>query len=174
MSAHNVLIGRLMKLPALERFRGEERRFLDQQTAVPWRFSFSEVLEAPEEEFFRMRGILTRKGYLGEDHFGDNTFLVRTPSGMPGRREWSDRFEPFDPEKGTSSYRMSYHRDYCSRLSKLSVSPVTLQADLVMVPSPVAGNAGKGVFPFVLLLVDELPRVDEAADSLIGDHSLQV
>lgn len=130
-----------------------------------------EVLLEQALEVFRQAG--EDEDYLGEDPFEDNKFLVRTPSGKPDRLEWSDRFEPFDPEKGTISYRMSYHRDSCSRLSRLSVSPVTLQADLVMIPSPVAGKDGKGIFPFGLLLVDKESGIISGMEMLIPEPDLK-
>jgi hypothetical protein len=58
------MIGKLMNNPAMKRFRGEEREYLEQQAATPWRFSFSMIKEEPEHEFFRMVDIFTETGYL--------------------------------------------------------------------------------------------------------------
>ncbi len=58
------LIGKFMRNPALERFKGEERDFLKQQVKVPWRFSFSEIIEEPEKDFFRMRDVFSSDEYL--------------------------------------------------------------------------------------------------------------
>lgn len=58
------LIGKLLKLPALQRFRGEERDYLLQQAEVPWRFSFSVIRESPSEDFFRMKDIFSGEEYL--------------------------------------------------------------------------------------------------------------
>ncbi len=58
------LIGKFMRNPALERFKGEERDFLEQQVRVPWRFSFSEIIEEPEKDFFRMRDVFSGDEYL--------------------------------------------------------------------------------------------------------------
>ena len=58
------LIGKFMRNPALERFKGEERDFLEQQVRVPWRFSFTEIVEEPEKDFFRMRDVFSGDEYL--------------------------------------------------------------------------------------------------------------
>ena len=58
------LIGKFMRNPALERFKGEERDFLEQQASVPWRFSFTEIVEEPAKDFFRMRDVFSGDEYL--------------------------------------------------------------------------------------------------------------
>lgn len=58
------LIEKFMRNPALERFKGEERDFLLQHARVPWRFSFSEITEEPEKDFFRMRDVFSGDEYL--------------------------------------------------------------------------------------------------------------
>ncbi len=58
------LIHKLMKNPALQRFKGEEQDFLKQQASVPWRFSFAEIIGEPEKEFFRMRDVFREEEYL--------------------------------------------------------------------------------------------------------------
>ncbi len=58
------LIEKFLKNPALDRFTGEEREFLLQQAAIPWRFSFAEIIEEPEKEFYRMRDTFSGEKYL--------------------------------------------------------------------------------------------------------------
>ncbi len=58
------LIRKFMNNPALNQFKGEERDYLEQQAAMPWRFSFSVITGEPEDEFFMMEDIFTESGYL--------------------------------------------------------------------------------------------------------------
>ena len=68
------LIHKLLRNPALERFTGEEADFLKQNAAVPWRFSFAEVLEQPEPEFFRMEDV-----FSGQEYRGQQAIRTRSP-----------------------------------------------------------------------------------------------
>ena len=58
------MIGKFMNNPALKQFKGEERDYLEQQVAVPWRFSFGVITEEPQDEFFMMEDIFTQQRYL--------------------------------------------------------------------------------------------------------------
>ena len=58
------MIGKIMNNPALKRFEGEERDYLEQQAAMPWRFSFSVITGEPEDEFFLMEDIFSELEYL--------------------------------------------------------------------------------------------------------------
>ncbi len=58
------LIGKFLKNPSLDRFMGEERSYLIQQAQVPWRFSFAEIIEEPEKDFYRMKDVFSREDYL--------------------------------------------------------------------------------------------------------------
>jgi hypothetical protein len=46
------MIGKLLDNPVVRRFTGEERKYLEQQASVPWRFIFSVIVDEPEEDFF--------------------------------------------------------------------------------------------------------------------------
>ncbi|MEX2370188.1 MAG: hypothetical protein WD578_04200 [Bacteroidales bacterium] len=84
------LIHKLMKNPALQRFKGEEKDFLQQQATVPWRFSFAEILEEPEKAFFRMRDVFREEEYLlfspgiAAQHTSGNTLLWLNLIGFNG------------------------------------------------------------------------------------------
>ncbi|MCD4709613.1 MAG: hypothetical protein K8R52_02105 [Bacteroidales bacterium] len=58
------LLGRFLKHPALDRFTGEERDYLMQQHKLPWRFSFSVIVDQPAEDFFMMQDVFTGKQFL--------------------------------------------------------------------------------------------------------------
>ena len=58
------LLGKFMKHPALGRFKGEERDYLDQVANLPWRFCFSVIVEEPATDFFVMEDVFTGKKYL--------------------------------------------------------------------------------------------------------------
>jgi hypothetical protein len=58
------MIGKLLDNPVLGIFTGEERRYLEQQASVPWRFSFSVILDEPEADFFLMEDIFSGEEYL--------------------------------------------------------------------------------------------------------------
>jgi len=58
------LLGRFMKHPALDHFQGEERDYLAQQLKLPWRFSFSVIVDKPEEDFYMMADVLSGKQFL--------------------------------------------------------------------------------------------------------------
>ena len=58
------LIAKFLKNPALDRFLGEERSYLQLQAQVPWWFSFAEITGEPEKDFFIMRDVFSGKNYL--------------------------------------------------------------------------------------------------------------
>ena len=58
------LLGKFMKNPALSRFTGEEREYLENQVQVPWRYSFSLLTDEPAKDFFRMTDIFTDEEYI--------------------------------------------------------------------------------------------------------------
>ena len=58
------LIAKFLKNPSLNRFTGEEREYLEQQAAVPWRFSFAELTGSPAKDFFMMNDAFTGEEYL--------------------------------------------------------------------------------------------------------------
>jgi len=61
---HEGLLGRFIKHPALDRFKGEERDYLAQQIKQPWRFSFSVIVDGPAEDFYLMEDVLSGKQFL--------------------------------------------------------------------------------------------------------------
>ena len=58
------LIDKFLRNPALNRFSGEDRKFLEEQASVPWRFSFSEITGEPAKDFFVMKDAFTDEEYL--------------------------------------------------------------------------------------------------------------
>ncbi|MBL7111180.1 MAG: hypothetical protein ISS19_04485 [Bacteroidales bacterium] len=58
------MIGKFLNNPALKRLVREERDYLEQQAAMPWRFSFSVITGEPEDEFFLMEDIFSELEYL--------------------------------------------------------------------------------------------------------------
>ena len=58
------LLGKFMRHPALDRFKGEERDFLAQALKLPWRFCFSVIVDEPSADFYTMEDVLTGKCYL--------------------------------------------------------------------------------------------------------------
>jgi hypothetical protein len=58
------LLGKFMKHPALERFTGEDRDYLAQQLKLPWRFSFSVIVDEPGDDFYMMEDVFTGKQFL--------------------------------------------------------------------------------------------------------------
>ena len=111
-------------------------------------------------------------GYLYREGKSQDAILVRTPAGSPGRLKWNDRYETFDPEKGMIRYKMTYSRETCSEISRLSETPVVLQADLILLPAPVKEQGKKGYFPFVLLLVDKETGLIPGMDMLTPQPDL--
>lgn len=93
--------------------------------------------------------LLYREGDAGDE------ILIRTPSGTKGMLSWENHYEIPDIRKGISDYKMTYSREACAGVSRLKVSSSTLQVDLVMLPAPVKEQGKKGIFPFVLLMVDK-------------------
>ena len=58
------LIGKFLKHPALDSFRGEERDYLAQQHKLAWRFCFSVIVDTPAKDFYTMEDVFTGKRYL--------------------------------------------------------------------------------------------------------------
>ena len=81
--------------------------------------------------------------------------LIRIPSGNPGKLNWKDHYEIPDPARANVKYKIAYDKNSSEAVSKLKVSKVTLQIDLVLVPTPVKEPGKRGYFPFMLLLVDK-------------------
>ncbi len=55
------LLGKFLKHPALGRFKGEERDYLEQAAKIPWRFSFSVIVDEPAADFYTMEDVFTGK-----------------------------------------------------------------------------------------------------------------
>jgi len=62
------LINKYLKHSAVKNLREDEIRFLEQQAEYPWRFSFSMIINRPEEHFYEM-----------EDVFSGDEFLLYSP-----------------------------------------------------------------------------------------------
>lgn len=62
------LIKKYLKHSALKDLLPEERSYLEQQAATPWRFSFSIIVASPETDFYEM-----------EDVFSEESFLLFSP-----------------------------------------------------------------------------------------------
>jgi len=58
------LLGKFMKHPALGRFTGRDRDYLDQQLKLPWRFSFSVIVDEPAADFYMMEDVFSGKQRL--------------------------------------------------------------------------------------------------------------
>jgi hypothetical protein len=63
------LVKKYLNHTAVKALKPEERGYLDDQSAVPWRFSFSIVTDIPEADFYEMA-----------DVFSGETFLLYSPS----------------------------------------------------------------------------------------------
>lgn len=61
---HGGLIRKLLNHRAMQDLSEEEKRFLQKQTRYPWRFSFSEIIDIPAEEFFVMRDVFSEEKFL--------------------------------------------------------------------------------------------------------------
>jgi hypothetical protein len=57
------LLGKFLKHPALGRFKGEELDYLEQAAKMPWRFSFSVIVDEPAADFYTMEDVFTRKQF---------------------------------------------------------------------------------------------------------------
>jgi hypothetical protein len=55
------LLGKFLKHPALGRFKGEERDYLEQAAKIPWRFTFSVIVDEPAADFYTMQDVFTGK-----------------------------------------------------------------------------------------------------------------
>ena len=60
----NGLIHKYLNHSAIKDLLPQERRYLESQAATPWRVSFSQVMERPEEDFFVMLDLFTDEEYL--------------------------------------------------------------------------------------------------------------
>jgi len=58
------LLGKFLKHPALDRFKGEERDYLAQALKLPWRFCFSVIVDEPASDFYVMEDVFSGKKYL--------------------------------------------------------------------------------------------------------------
>jgi hypothetical protein len=60
----NGLINNLLNLPALKRLDIQERSFLESQAKLPWKFSFSVIIDSPAENFYTMKDVFSDQEYL--------------------------------------------------------------------------------------------------------------
>lgn len=65
---NNGLISKYLKHSALKDLTADEMNYLRQQATTPWRFCFSEIVDNPQEDFYKMEDILS-----------DETFLLYSP-----------------------------------------------------------------------------------------------
>lgn len=85
----------------------------------------------------------------------ENEILIRIPSKYRGKLNWKNYYEVPNPEKAKTKYNISYKIKNIEAVSKLKTSNVTLQCDLVLIPTPVKEPGKKGYFPFMLILSDK-------------------
>ena len=57
-------IKKYLQHAAIKELPLQQRSFLAQQSAIPWRFSFSRITAKPETDFFEMEDVYTRERYL--------------------------------------------------------------------------------------------------------------
>ena len=94
-------------------------------------------------------GVLRNAGYKGEK------ILFRIPSGNPAEPEWKDHYEAPGAGNVKVTYKPVFNISTFESVSNLQPSDMVLQAELVLVPSPVKEKGKKPFFPFMLLLVDK-------------------
>ena len=94
-------------------------------------------------------------GYLFREGDRFDAILVRTPSDSSGKLKWEDRYETLDPEWGGKGFHIDYSQKTRADVSRLSEGEQVVQADLVMLPTPVKEKGKKGYFPYILLLVEK-------------------
>lgn len=58
------LIHKYLKHAAIKRMEEEEKSWLEEQAASPWKFSFARVVESPEADFYTMEDVFTGDTYL--------------------------------------------------------------------------------------------------------------
>ncbi len=60
----NGFIKKYLQHAAIKQLPLQHRSFLEQQSAVPWRFSFSRITAKPETDFYEMEDVYTGESYL--------------------------------------------------------------------------------------------------------------
>lgn len=98
--------------------------------------------------------------------------LIRTPYSDKGEIKWKNDYEIPDSEKAKVKYQMTYRQNSSDEVSKLKSSNVTLQTDLVLLPTPVKEKGRKAFFPFMLLLLDKNSGMILGMDLLHPDPDL--
>ncbi|SHN17965.1 hypothetical protein SAMN04488057_109117 [Cyclobacterium lianum] len=58
------LIHKYLSHVAVKNLEDEQRAWLGEQAAIPWRFSFSRVLDSPQAGFYNMEDVFTEEKYL--------------------------------------------------------------------------------------------------------------
>ncbi|WP_162341836.1 hypothetical protein [Cyclobacterium salsum] len=58
------LVHKYLKHAALARLPEQGRKWLEEQAAAPWKFSFSRIIESPETDFYTMEDLFTGEQYL--------------------------------------------------------------------------------------------------------------
>lgn len=113
------LIKKYINHSGLNHLTDEEMAFLELQKEHPWRFSFAEVTDRPEADFFEMRDVFTSEDYLVYSPSMTNIWQAQSPAlwfnliGFNGKC-----FEAYGPIAGYSAFEPQDILFYATQLNR--------------------------------------------------------
>lgn len=174
------LIHKYLKHAALARLPEQGRKWLEEQAAEPWKFSFSRIVESPEADFYTMEDLFTGEQYLlystGVSRILQQGEVVSWFNliGYNG-----DCWQAFGPISAYRSFAMDDIFFFATELDPRITSDEELMADVSKNPVPYMMLYCRSNYPLTVhegeileLIITEIDDVDLALDKLNDDFEM--
>lgn len=174
------LVHKYLKHAALAHFPKEGRKWLEEQAAVPWKFSFSRIVESPEPDFYTMEDLFT-----GEQYLLYSTGVSRVL--QQGEVEsWfnligynGECWQSFGPIAAYRSFSMDDIFFYATEFNPRITSDEELMADVSKNPVPYMMLFSRSNYPLTVhegevleLIVTEIEELDLSLEKLEEDFQV--
>ncbi len=174
------LIHKYLKHAALARLPEQGRKWLEEQAAEPWKFSFSRIVESPEADFYTMEDLFTGEQYLlystGVSRILQQGEVVSWFNliGYNG-----DCWQAFGPISAYRSFAMDDIFFFATELDPRITSDEELMADVSKNPVPYMMLYCRSNYPLTAhegeileLIITEIEEVDLVLDKLDEDFEM--
>lgn len=174
------LIHKYLKHAALARLPEQGRKWLEEQAAEPWKFSFSRIVESPEADFYTMEDLFTGEQYLlystGVSRILQQGEVVSWFNliGYNG-----DCWQAFGPISAYRSFAMDDIFFFATELDPRITSDEELMADVSKNPVPYMMLYCRSNYPLTVhegeileLIITEIEEVDLVLDKLDEDFEM--
>jgi len=174
------LIHKYLKHAALAQLPEEGRKWLEEQAAIPWKFSFSRIIERPEADFYTMEDLFT-----GEQYLLYSTGISRILQ-QGDAVSWfnligynGECWQAFGPISAYRSFSMDDIFFFATELNPRIASDEELMADVSKNPVPYMMLYCRSNYPLTVhegvvleLIITEIENLDLSLDKLGEDFEM--